>query len=412
MTATLPFPGAVGTAARRTGFRALSRPAGLIVAGAAVLALSACGDPDLRRYGKLGFDTSSAASEATLSRPTPDDRGIISYPNYQVAVARRGDSVASIANRIGMDPATLAKFNALDTGTTLNKGEVLALPQRVAEPVAPAGAAAAPAAGVDIASLASSAIERAPTTTAPAAPASSPAPQARTAAIQPAAAEPLRHRVSRGETAFTIARAYNVSPKALAEWNGLSSDMSVREGQYLLIPPSAGKNTGALSTVTAPGEGSPTPLPPSASQPLPADDTPAASTPVDTSSAPDLGSSRSASAQSQLMMPVQGKIVHPYVKKKNDGIDISAPAGTSVKAAEGGTVAAITKDTEGVPIMVLRHPDGLLTVYANVDAIAVAKGDSVKRGQSIAKTRPGSDSYLHFEVRKGFDSVDPVPYLQ
>jgi multidrug efflux pump subunit AcrA (membrane-fusion protein) len=83
-----------------------------------------------------------------------------------------------------------------------------------------------------------------------------------------------------------------------------------------------------------------------------------------------------------------------------------------LKLSVTGTVAAITKDTEQVPILVLRHPDGLMTVYANIDKISVAKGDTVKRGQTIAQIRSGGDGYLHFEVRQGFDSVDPVPYLE
>lgn len=388
----------------------------VLLCGVALLALAACGDPDLRRYGKLGFDTSNAAQQATLHRPTPDSRGIISYPSYQVAVAQRGDTVSTVAGRIGMDAGELATFNALSPATTLNKGEVLALPRRVAEPVSTTTVASTTpeASQVDIHALASSAIDRAAANqsagSATATPAAKPT---TTAAIQPASAQPARHKVKRGETAFTIARSYNVSPKALAEWNGLSSDMSVREGQYLLIPPtaSAAQSDAALSTVSAPGEGSPTPTPPSASEPLPEDNPPVASAPVDTSSVPNLGTSRQTTS-SQLLMPVSGSIVRPYVKKKNDGIDISAAAGTPVKAAEAGTVAAITKDTEQVPIMVIRHSNGLLTVYANVDGITVSKGDSVKRGQTIAKVRSGADAYLHFEVRKGFDSVDPVPYLQ
>ena len=48
--------------------------------------------------------------------------------------------------------------------------------------------------------------------------------------------EPIRHKVSRGETAFTISRLYNVSIRSLAEWNGLDSNFTIREDQYLLIP--------------------------------------------------------------------------------------------------------------------------------------------------------------------------------
>jgi murein DD-endopeptidase MepM/ murein hydrolase activator NlpD len=110
--------------------------------------------------------------------------------------------------------------------------------------------------------------------------------------------------------------------------------------------------------------------------------------------------------------PVQGSIIREYAKGRNDGIDIAAAAGTSVKAAAAGEVAAITRNTDNVPIIVVRHDDGLLTVYANVADLSVAKGDAVTRGQTIAKVRPGNPAFVHFEVRQGFESVDPLPYLQ
>ena len=98
-------------------------------------------------------------------------------------------------------------------------------------------------------------------------------------------------------------------------------------------------------------------------------------------------------------------------RRSPNGIDISAPAGTPVKAAEAGTVAAITRDTEEVPILVIRHADGLLTVYANIQNIPVEKGAKVSRGQTIAEVRGSGASFLHFEVREGFESVDPVPFV-
>ena len=114
----------------------------------------------------------------------------------------------------------------------------------------------------------------------------------------------------------------------------------------------------------------------------------------------------------KLAFPIQGNIIREYAKGRNEGIDIIGPAGAPVKAAADGTVAAITKSADGIPIIVVRHPDNLLTVYANVANVNVAKGDAVTRGQGLAQLRGGDDSYVHFEVRQGFDSVDPIPFLR
>lgn len=389
-------------------FQALRAP----LLGVSLLALAACNqagtfDLDLRRYGGSGLDTSAAAIGATAARPAADGRGIISYPGYQVAVARRGDTVDSVAARIGLSAGELASYNAITPGAPLREGEVLALPRRVAEPSPVTGAPVATGTaggGIDVTTIASGAIDRAS-----AAGAGQPATQTTTTIGN---TEPIRHRVMRGETAYSIARLYNVNVKALADWNGLGPDLSVREGQTLLIPvATAGPVT--QQVVTAPGAGSPTPTPPSAATPLPAEKTKPAAEAVKTPPAPDLGAQKTAaSGTSKLAMPVSGKIIRAYQKKKNEGIDIAAAAGTPVAAAGDGTVAAITKDTDQVPILVIRHEGNLLTVYANIDGVTVAKGDRVKRGQTIAKVRSSDPAFLHFEVRQGFDSVDPVPYLQ
>ncbi|MBS0573183.1 MAG: peptidoglycan DD-metalloendopeptidase family protein [Proteobacteria bacterium] len=399
---------------------------GALLVGGSLLALSACVrdnsfDADLRGYGKGIFSTSDAALQASADRPTADARGIISYPGYQVAVARQGDTVDSVAARVGLPASELAQYNALQPGVLLRQGEVLTLPRRVADAAAlppataggfgaaPAGAAGASGGGIDVTTLASGAIDRA-TAGKPATQTASAAP-APTKTVVQTGAEPARHKVERGETAYTIARMYNVNVKALADWNGLGSDLSVREGQILLIPVGAGGAVAAAPTtesVTLPGEQSPTPPPPSAKKPLPKEKTVAAATPVKPPPAPDLGTTTAA----KLSMPVQGKIIRGYQKKKNDGIDISAAGGTTVEAAGDGTVAAITKNTNGVPILVIRHTGNLLTVYANLDSITVKKGDQVRRGQPIATVRASDPAFLHFEVRQGMDSVDPMPYLQ
>lgn len=380
------------------------------VMGVASLALvAACEGPldyDLR--GQVGgFSTTEAAqSVKTASRPKPDDRGVISYPNYQVVVARRGDSVTDVAARVGLPAGEVARFNGLNADDKLRDGEVLALPRRVPEPTT--------GSGVDIAALAGDAIDQAPDTSPVETTELEPAKPTTKPAAKPTGPEPVRHKVARGETAYTISRLYQVPVKALGEWNGLGSDFAIREGQYLLIPvkdqpaPTGAAAATSAAAVSQPGAGSATPTPPSATKPLP-DEKVAAAKPE----APDVSVGLpSSSSKSALAFPVSGKIIRPYSKGKNDGIDIAAAPGTAVTAAEAGTVAAITADADQVPIIVVRHKDNLLTVYANVDAIEVNKGDKVKRGQRLAKLRSGDNAYVHFEVRKGFDSVDPAPYLK
>ena len=118
-----------------------------------------------------------------------------------------------------------------------------------------------------------------------------------------------------------------------------------------------------------------------------------------------------AATAAAMQWPVQGEIIREF-SGGNEGIGIAASVGTAVGAAADGEVAAITRDTDQVPIMVLRHPGNLLTVYANISNIQVERGDRVARGQTIADVGPGDPSFLHFEVRQGFESVDPMQYLQ
>lgn len=383
----------------------LRTPAFGLLAG---LLLSACSnapglDWDLRA-GNGALDTSGAARGATDARPQADGRGVIAYPGYQVAVARRGDTVASMAARIGIGAEELARYNALQSGDSLRSGEVLALPGGGARPSATGTTGAVIGSGsgpVDVSTIATTALDRVGSQTTPV-----------VAAAKPAGSEPVRHKVARGETAFSIARTYNVSAKSLSEWNGLGVDLDVREGQFLIIPTAGAAPVRAAET-TAPGEGSPTPQPPSAKKPLPEEKPAVASTkPKETPASPDLGAERTSASATRFVMPVDGKIIRGYVKKKNDGIDISATSGTSVKAAADGTVATVTKDTTGKQIVVIRHADGIFTIYAGVDGVTLAKGAPVKRGQAIAAVRAGDQPFVHFEVRKGVESVDPLPYLQ
>ena len=367
---------------------------GLMAISAAALSVAGCSginnlDFDLRG-GAGQFDTSDAARNAVLAAPQPDARGVVSYPGYQVAIARRGDTIGTVAARVGLPASELARYNAIPENVALREGEVVALPVRVGEP----GSGTLDGGAVDVTTIAGAAIDRAD---------SGPG--------LPAGDQPTRHRVAPGETAFSIARTYGVPVAALAEWNGLGPDLALREGQYLLIPlRNPDVEVAALEPPSRPGDGTETPVPPSAAEPLPTTDATPGSSAAPSNT--DVGRQQTAASDtSRLRMPVQGRIILGYEKGKNEGIGIGAAAGTAVAAADDGSVAVISRDTNGVPIIVIRHEGNLLTVYSGVTGVTVEKGDSVKRGQKIAEVREGSPSFLHFEVREGFDSVDPLPYL-
>lgn len=368
-------------------------------AGMAVAFLASCGpngtfDPDLRRWAPGGLNTTDAAMRAA-PRPAPDNRGIITFPNYQVVIAARGDTPASIASRLGLSAGELAGHNALPADATLNAGQPLVLPRRVAGGAAASGGTTT-SGGVSDPFAGQAATTPGSTATPPAA---------------ATGTNPGQHVVAAGETAWSIARRYSVNVQDLASWNSLPANMSLRVGQRLMIPVAGQRAPNAAGVTTAPGSGSPTPQPPSASQPLPGETTRATSDPGPAAPTTDLGATRTAASGSgQFRMPVAGSIIRVYEKGRNDGIDIAATSGTAVNAAAGGTVAAVTRDTSGTPIVVVRHDGNLMTVYTGMDGLNVAKGDQVSAGQSLGKA--GNGGFVHFEVRQGFDSVDPERYLQ
>ena len=374
-----------------------------------VFLLAACSE---FQSGNLDFDlrggpgqvnTGQALQQAPASRPEPDANGLITYPNYQVAVARRGDTVASVASRIGFSAEELGRFNGVDADSPLRANAVLALPRRATPGNAGGGRP-------DITSIAGAAIDRA-----------SGGGTATPVAVQ-SGQEPVRHQVARGETAFSIARLYGVSPSSLAEWNGLGSDLAVREGQFLLIPLVIGADGAAA--IATPISNANEPVPPSASSALPEtiEAEPLPDSPnldqfrTEASAAPapapaPAATPEPAASPTALRRPVAGEVLRPF-SSRNEGIDIRAAEGTAVQAAAAGTVAAITRDTDQVPILVLRHDGGLLTVYANIKDIRVEKGAAITAGQRLASVGGGDPSFLHFEVRRGFDAVDPEPLLR
>lgn len=117
--------------------------------------------------------------------------------------------------------------------------------------------------------------------------------------------------------------------------------------------------------------------------------------------------------------PARGRVISGYGSKtsgaSNDGVNIALPEGTDVKASDDGVVAYSGSELKGFGNLVLiRHSNGWVTAYAHNSALNVKRGDTVRRGQIIAKsgsTGSVSSPQLHFEVRKGAQTVDPMKHL-
>ena len=122
-------------------------------------------------------------------------------------------------------------------------------------------------------------------------------------------------------------------------------------------------------------------------------------------------------SKSGLLWPVEGQITSKFGPRGNsshDGLDIAAPSGTPILAAASGEVIHSGALRGYGNLVILRHRDGLVTVYAHNQKNLVREGEFVRRGQAIARvgqTGRASGPHLHFEVRKDNLARNPLRYL-
>ncbi len=98
----------------------------------------------------------------------------------------------------------------------------------------------------------------------------------------------------------------------------------------------------------------------------------------------------------------------------HDGLDIAAPVGTPVHAAEGGTVIYSGRLRGYGNVIIVRHDEHYVTVYGHNSENLVREGDSVARGQvigSIGASGHTTGANLHFEVRRDNLARNPLAYL-
>lgn len=230
--------------------------------------------------------------------------------------------------------------------------------------------------------------------------------------------------VQRGDTLSVLARRFKVDFNTLAATNNKKPPYVLHVGERLTLPggrgaagavaasPSMG-GTGSL-VVTSPNAG---PQARGGTGPAPAPGPSAASPPPQQGVAASVPPPPPPRAGSSFLWPIKGEVVAefgPLANKgqHNDGINIAAPKGTPVHAAENGVVAYVGNELKGFGnLLLLKHADGWMTAYAHNDRLMVKRGDPVRRGQTIATVGSSGSvtvPQLHFEIRRGTEAVNPA----
>ncbi|MEM7178042.1 MAG: LysM peptidoglycan-binding domain-containing M23 family metallopeptidase [Pseudomonadota bacterium] len=383
----------------------------LLRAGVALLlagALAACGGGKRSEKAPIEY----RGSDTPTAQPTAPDEaavlatGVRDYGDYQAAVATSGETVSELATRVGLSASELGAYNGLAPSHVLTAGDELVLPPR---PGGYASAAGAPNPGLP----GTEPVATGPTIEASPIDGSGTIPDG-TITDGTAAAGADAWSPDYAEAA--IARATGID----AEGN-LAAPLSANDP----LPENPG-TPGALNSPNLQQYQSTKPLPPEPAQPpqpLPdASGTLAAAT-AGTATAAAAGEPEPAAvdagATTALERPVAGPIAVGYGKGgaggRNDGVDFAAAPGTPVVAADDGEVALVSQSLGGLGTIVLvRHAGDLLTVYGRVDNVDLKKGALVSRGQQIgtvAQPPSGSEGRMHFEVRRGAESLDPTRFI-
>lgn len=339
----------------------------------------------------------------------PEYTGSVSSANWEweggtPLTVGRGETLGSIARRYQVPAAVIAQVNGIPPSAEVYEGQRIVVPRSKGQ--APQLQAHAP----------------------------SPPPAVSAPRSEPAAASQRIvsgqvHVVGTGETLYSIARRYGKSVAEIQSANSMRSHHLVQPGDRIVIPGGrtaklepAKPEPAAPATSAKPqmAKAEPAPAPQPQQQPTKvASVEPTSSINMVKPSATPSDDDAGAAGPAGFRWPVRGRIVTGFGPKptgqQNDGINISVPEGTAVKASEDGVVAYAGNELKGYGNLVLiRHSNGFVTAYAHASELLVKRGDKVKRGQVIAKSGQSgnvSSPQLHFEIRKGSTPVDPMQHL-
>jgi murein DD-endopeptidase MepM/ murein hydrolase activator NlpD len=199
------------------------------------------------------------------------------------------------------------------------------------------------------------------------------------------------HVVKRHQTLYRICKTYGVDIRRVASLNGITDHSKIQVGQRIFIPGAKKvlKVEIVIDDVVAEPEEKEKERP------------------------------KIVYKKVDFIWPVEGECTHPFEddeRKRHQGIDISCSSGTPIKASNAGTVIYSGNTIRGYGNMIiLRHSEEYITVYAHNQVNLVEEGVSVEKGQIIGKvgqTGRASGPHLHFEIRRNNKAVDPLLFLK
>lgn len=220
---------------------------------------------------------------------------------------------------------------------------------------------------------------------------------------QPPSSKLNSHRVSVGETLYSIAWRYSIDYKTLARHNGISGDYTIYPGQLLRLDVHNAKSAVKARKQTVKAES-----PPQRPQSTRAINK--------TVISPSKKGSQTDNKQLHWRWPASGKLLATFSSKNglNKGIDIAGKLGEPVSSAGPGYVVYAGSGLRGYgKLLIIKHNEKFLSAYAHNRRLLVGEGDAVKAGQKIAEIgSSGTDrNKLHFEIRRDGKPIDPLRYL-
>jgi murein DD-endopeptidase MepM/ murein hydrolase activator NlpD len=195
------------------------------------------------------------------------------------------------------------------------------------------------------------------------------------------------HVVERHQTLYRICKTYGVDLKQVASLNGIPDPSKIETGQRVFIP--GAKNVLKVEIY------------------------------IDDVAAEQGEKLRIAYKKLDFIWPVEGKISDVFTEvenKKHQGIDISSPLGTPIRASNAGKVIYSNNGIKGYGnLIILRHSEEYVTIYAHNQVNLVEEGTWVEKGQTIGKvgqTGRATGPHLHFEIRKNNKPLDPFLFFR